>query len=450
MSKTNEGANASFRGMSRPYPLYAVKNTSVFRNVRVTDRTQVDNYLLVKRGAIVGGEVTKDMDNENYTEEFDPFNLQEVLFPGMADFIDENIVLGDKNEEDRLIASYWNDLGNDVFDDWGYFFLYDVEGGKYYFPLLNPQNLSDGIITTQNFNNVFDEGLNFTISHGWRAKGIFMMNISCSNAEFIFRFGAYGNFGSDGDENDYDMSTEYTYDGVTQTLFYHHHAEEDDDEEILYSYFIPYKSSDRVTKTHTSLYNPEDTDDNSLITKAISGGVKVYFAKQNDVKDWVITDITTEDFSDVNGDIKAEGDITNDGNIYSAGSILAAGYNLGRTTIYNLSDENFSPSNIVNTYFTSSGLSEDRTFFLPNSSILFNLIPNCQDETSFKFTINNYNNIEGGYSWTLSNEFSDLNMSGVKNYNIPPGGIVTYIVVLRTGEGTYGYVLQESELQYYP
>ena len=227
MSKTNEGANASFRGMSRPYPLYAVKNTSVFRNVRVTDRTQVDNYLLVKRGAIVGGEVTKDMDNENYTEEFDPFNLQEVLFPGMADFIDENIVLGDKNEGDRLIASYWNDLGNDVFDDWGYFFLYDVEGGKYYFPLLNPQNLSDGIITTQNFNNVFDEGLNFTISHGWRAKGIFMMNISCSNAEFIFRFGAYGNFGSDGDENDYDVSTEYTYDGVTQTLFYHHHAEED-------------------------------------------------------------------------------------------------------------------------------------------------------------------------------------------------------------------------------
>ena len=447
MSKTNEGANVSFRGMSRPYSLYPTKTTSIFRNVRIRDQTQVDNYLLVKRVATVGGVVVKDMDDENYTEEFDPNDLQEVLFPGMADFIDENILGGDKDPEDRLRASYWNDLGNDVFDDWGYFFLYDVDAGKYYFPLLSPQNLSDGIITTQSFTNVFDEGLTFTISHGWRAKGIFMMNISCNNSDFVFRFGAYGNFGSDGDENDYDMSTTYNYDGVKNTLFYHHHAEEGE-VEVLYSYFIPYKASDKLTKTHTSLYNPEDTDDNSLITKAITQGVKVYFAKQNDVKDFIITDITTGDFTNINGDIQADGDIRNDGNIFSLGSILANGYNLGKTIIQNLSDENFLPSNIVNTYFLSPGLSQDRTFYLPNSEYLYNSIPNCQDGTSFRFTINNNNNIEGGYSWTLSTEFSNLNLNAVKNTVIPPGGIVTYNVVIRIEEGPYGYVLQESELQY--
>lgn len=447
MSKTNEGANVSFRGMSRPYSLYPTKTTSIFRNVRIRDQTQVDNYLLVKRAFLLGGVVVKDMDDENYTEEFDPHNLQEVLFPGMADFIDENILGGDKDPEDRLRASYWNDLGNDVFDDWGYFFLYDVDAGKYYFPLLSPQNLSDGIITTQSFTNVFDEGLTFTISHGWRAKGIFMMNISCNNSDFVFRFGAYGNLGSDGD-NDYDMSTTYNYDGVKNTLFYHHYAEEGDSEEGLYSYFIPYKASDKLTKTHTSLYNPEDTDDNSLITKAITEGVKVYFSKQNDVKDFIITDITTGDFTNINGDIQADGDIRNDGNIVSLGSILANGYNLGKTVIQNLSDENFLPANIVNTYFLSNGLSQDRTFYLPNSEYLYNSIPNCQDGTSFRFTINNNNNFEGGYSWTLSTEFSNLNLIAVKNTVIPPGGIVTYNVVIRIEEGPYAYVLQESELQY--
>ena len=57
------------------------------------------------------------MDTDNYTQEFNPNNLQGVLFPGMADFIDANILQGDKDSGQRLIASYWNDLGNDVFDD---------------------------------------------------------------------------------------------------------------------------------------------------------------------------------------------------------------------------------------------------------------------------------------------------------------------------------------------
>lgn len=59
------------------------------------------------------------MDNDNYTYELNPIDLQSELFPDLTDFIDENIVKGDKTEEDRLIASYWDDLGSDIFDDWG-------------------------------------------------------------------------------------------------------------------------------------------------------------------------------------------------------------------------------------------------------------------------------------------------------------------------------------------
>ena len=88
-------------------------------------------------GFTTGENINKDMNNIIYTDEFDP-NDYPQYFPGMSPFIDENIVAGDKSEEDRLIASYWDDWGDDVFDDWGYFYLYDVESGKYYFPLFQP------------------------------------------------------------------------------------------------------------------------------------------------------------------------------------------------------------------------------------------------------------------------------------------------------------------------
>jgi hypothetical protein len=437
MSKTNEGANASFRGMSSGYAQYpAFRNNNVYRNLRVLEKARIDNYLLVKKGFQTGGDVTKDMDHENYTQEFNPFSKQSVLFPGMADFTDANIILGDKSDpEDRLKATYWNDLGNDVFDDWGYFFLYDVEAGKYYFPLLTPMNLDDGVMTTQTF-SVFGE-LSFNITHGWREKGIFQLNITCTDSNFAFRFGAYGNLGSDGDEDDYDMTASYD---SGKTLYYHHHAEQGDPLEVLYSYFVPTKASDNLSKTYESRYDPENTDDNSLISKVVKEGIKVYFSKQNDVKEWVINDLTTGDFSEVNGNIKAEG------NIYSEGTILSHGPNLGRKNYVTLNNINFiASSSIIDAYYMSNGISQARTFYLPNAQTLFNAIPNCQYGTSFRFTINNYQNIEGGYEWQLSFDTSNLVPIGVKNLSILPGCIITYVIILYDNEGPGGYLLQESE-----
>lgn len=451
MSIMNEGANRAFRGMSSSYSLYPQRVRNIFTNMRVTGNTRVDNYLLVKKALTVGGVVRKDMDHENYDGEFDPFIFQEILFPGMADLIDENILQGDKSDGDRKHASYWNDLGNDVFDDWGYFFIYAVGQGKYYFPLLTPMNLADGQITEQTFNTGFGE-LNFTIRHGWRERGIFMMDVSCSDPEFEFRFGAYGNFGSDGDEDDYDMTATYE---TTKTLYYHHHAELGDDREVLYSYFIPHNDSENATKPYQSLYNPEDTDDNSLITKVLTGGVKVFFAKENDVKDWVITEITDGDLSAGNGDIVAEGNITAQGsifaenNIYCDGTILSRGMNLGRTNIVYMEDENYDvPAYLFpNAHFISRPNTDNRYFRMPNSEALFNAIPNCRPGTSFRFTINNFdNNIEGGYSWNFDIESSDISFVNVKNTEIPPGSIITYCIVLsEEEEGTSVYLLQESE-----
>lgn len=230
-------------------------------------------------------EVTKDMRIRSYDFEFDPYSYQNTFFSTFADFIDENIVAGDKDESDRLRACQWRDLGNDIFDDWGFFFIYDVSSQKYYFPLLNPMNADDGILTTQTF-NAFDR--TFTIVHGWAVNGIFKMKITV-NDNLPFRFGAYGNMGSDGDEEVEDLTQSYTKNNQNLTLYYRRDAEIGDELEILYSYIIPIKISENNTKPYDVNY---DSSDMALTTSAFTKGIYIYFSKTNDVKNWVINDIT--------------------------------------------------------------------------------------------------------------------------------------------------------------
>ncbi len=232
----------------------------------------------------IGGTVTKDMSNDTYTYEFNPYTFQQDFFPGMADFINENIVQGDKDSNNRLIASYWDDLGNDVFDDWGYFYIYDIETGKYYFPLISPQNQGDGVFTTQIF-NVFNRF--YTIVHGWTVQGIFKFDITSSD-NAPFRFGAYGNMGSDGDEFTQNLTYNYTLGDNNLTLYYHRHQEIGDVNEQLYSYFIPKKITENNSQSYNSYYNE---DDMSIISKEVTYGLTVYFSKRNDVKQWVVYDL---------------------------------------------------------------------------------------------------------------------------------------------------------------
>jgi len=230
----------------------------------------------------VGNRVTKDMKDAPYTTELNPANYSQ-LFPGMDPFIEANIVAGDKDEEDRLEASYWVDLGADVFDDWGFFYLYDVLSKKYYFPLINPQNGDDGVIYTQTFNAF---GRTFTIKHGWAAQGIFKFDISVADS-LPFRFGAYGNI-----DNDYvaeSLTHNYSIGDQNKTLYYYdYNVPNEDPGERLYFYWIPKTTSENSAETYDVYY---DGDDMSMRSKEITTGLIVYFAKTNDVKDWVINDL---------------------------------------------------------------------------------------------------------------------------------------------------------------
>jgi hypothetical protein len=235
-------------------------------------------------GFTVGNDVDKDMLNSSYTEQIDPGEYPE-FFPDMAPFINENIVLGDKNEEDQFRASYWDDLGQDVLDQWGFFYLYDVNSGKYYFPLISPQNEDNGLFFTQTFNAF---GRTFTIKHGWAVQGIFKFDISVADS-LPFKFGAYGDMGWAGSNDANESLTQnYTVGGQNLTLYYNKDYNVNDNIRQMYSYWIPKKASENSAKTYDVYY---DDDEMSMMSKNVTTGLIVYFAKTNDVKDWVINDL---------------------------------------------------------------------------------------------------------------------------------------------------------------
>lgn len=422
-----------------------VKNTSEFDDiVKINSSLYVGSgssliesrNIVSSEGFTVGSIPTKDMYNDNYTEEFDPYDYQGDFFPGMADFVESNIVAGDKSSEDRLISSTWDDWGNDIFDDWGYFYLYDVESGKYYFPLINPQNQDDGIITTQTFNAF---GSTFTIKHGWSVQGIFKFDISVDNNK-AFRFGAYGNMGSDGDEVLQDLTQSYSLNGNTLTLHYHCDAEDGDSNEVLYSYFIPKNISENVSQTYNVYY--DDDDYMSMISKEVTNGLLVYFSKRNDVKEWVINDL------EISGNV---GNVFITGNEYVASNILSKGTNLGKMTLTtSINDNDYTPSasSLINGYFTSANLSDNRSFIIPSASNIIASIPNCNVNTSFHFIINNVQS--GNYNRNLTTTDGSVTIdSSCINTSVPQNYIFSYIILITniTPESESALILQNCNTQ---
>lgn len=301
------------------------------------------------QGKQVGNVINKDMSNggcDSLPASYAPNNIQ---------------ILSGTN------SSYWEDWGNDIFDSWGYFYIFDVATNQYYFPIFNPRNLNDGIITTQNFNAF---GRVYTIKHGYPAQGIFKFEITCSdNSEFIF--GAYGNMGSDSNTDNTNLTQEYTISRQNFTLYYNRNVQTGSSIERLFSYFIPSDPSLNNTKTYNDFI---DDDDLSLFSVPVKNRLTVYFAKTYDVKDWVINDL-----------MLPKSKLSIIGDILSTGSVF------NNTSLINLNDTDYtcSASKLINGYFTNSSLSEDRSFILPTASQIVASIEDCVVGTSFNFTINN-------------------------------------------------------------
>ncbi len=304
-------------------------------------------------------------------------------------------------------SSYWDDWGGDIFDDWGFFYLFDTASNQYYFPIFNPENLDDGTFTTQTFSAF---GRSFTITHGYPAQGIFKFDISCADSnEFIF--GAYGNMGSDGSTINTNFTQSYSLNGSPYTLYYNRNIQSGSLQERFFSYFIPYETSLNTSKTYNDFL---DGDDLSLFTVPVRHGVTVYFSKTNDVKDWVINDLQSTSTT-----------------VFIDGPLVVNGTNLGRLSVNNMTDADYTPtaSSLVNGYFTSSNLFANRNFTLPTAVDILEDMMNLSVGTSFSFTINNVQ--ANNYARILQSPDSSIVLSpSILNTSVTQNKIIRYLAVV--------------------
>ncbi len=211
--------------------------------------------------------------------------------------------LGTAIEEQEILTWSWHDWGDDIFDNWGNFYIFDVATKRYFFPNFDTSVVEDGELTTQTFEAF---GRSYTITHGFVAQGIFKFDVSCSDdSEFIF--GGYGDMGSDDDTINTNLTQEYTLQGQTFTLYYNRNIEAEDDVERFFSYFVPYNPRLNTSKTYSDFLTNDD--ELSLFSVPVKHGITVYFSKKNDVKDWVINDLDMQAIAllNVHGDAWVQG-----------------------------------------------------------------------------------------------------------------------------------------------
>jgi len=217
------------------------------------------------QGLTVGTAVTKDMDDALKT-------TAAAYVPGP--------------EQLRTTRSYFQSWGNDIFNAWGFFYIYNPATGNYLSPVLQQINQADGIIATQNFTL---DGRVFTIKHGYPAQGIYKFNITVNDsADFVF--GMDGNLGSNGSTSNMNLTQAYTKLDENFTLHYNYNVQASVPTEKFYTYFVPYERSKNAA-TRPYLRFLYSTDNLAMYTNPVKYGLNVYLAKQNDVKNWVINDL---------------------------------------------------------------------------------------------------------------------------------------------------------------
>lgn len=221
-------------------------------------------------------------------------------------------------------ACFWKDWGDDIFDYWGHFYLFDVTTQQYTFLPLSPLNQEDFILTTQMFDAF---GRTYTIVHGYIAQGIFKLEVFCPENSNPFIVGAYGDMGSDDATINTDMTAPYKKDGRDLTLFYNRNVEADDEIERFFVYVVPYSADKNTTKTYTKY--SYDEDNLSIFSVPVVDGITLFFSKKNDVKEVVIDHLLRGMSSlqrlHVNGNSTFAGTIDADRIMVNGGEVVPTG-----------------------------------------------------------------------------------------------------------------------------
>ena len=183
----------------------------------------------------------------------------------------------------------WSDWNGDIFDTWGFTYIYDYVSNKYAFINIatGNRNGSDGTFYTENINL---SGRIFTVKHGYPVQGIFRFDISVNDGNDC-AVGSLGNMGSDTRTWNQISASAYTLQGNTYKLHYNHNRDTGSTTEQFFAYIVPYEpSKNGDVRPYSSSIQTNDYW--AYTTNALKRGVNIYFAKGKDVKNWVINDLT--------------------------------------------------------------------------------------------------------------------------------------------------------------
>lgn len=188
------------------------------------------------------------------------------------------------------VRKYWTDWGDDIFDSWGFFYLYDPQQNNYLALNMTDMEQPDGVISEDQF--LFN-GRTFTVNYGYPAQGIFKIDITVDDRNSDFVFGMDGNLGSDGSTINNILAADYTLNGQDFKLHYNYNYQGTNPTEKFYTYVVPYEpQKNKTTRSYTRyLYS---TDNLSIHSVPVKRGVTVYISKQADVKNWVINDLNLD------------------------------------------------------------------------------------------------------------------------------------------------------------
>lgn len=183
--------------------------------------------------------------------------------------------------------TYWPDWGDDIFDSWGFFYIYDVVANNYRAAVLPNMDSADGVQNTATF---FLNGITYIVKFGYPVQGIFKFDVTSSDRTRDFVFGFDGNLGSNGTTINSNLLQNYTLGGENFTLHYNYNYQGAVPSENFYTYVVPYeRSKNKSTRSFTRyLYG---IDNLAIYSTAVKRGVTIYIAKQNDVRDWIINDL---------------------------------------------------------------------------------------------------------------------------------------------------------------
>lgn len=184
---------------------------------------------------------------------------------------------------------YWNDLGGDIFDGWGDFYIYNPANGAASYIVFTTRNGGDGTIYTETQTH---HSKTFTIKHGWVTTGIFKLDVACQDGAFEFSVGCYGNMGSDGSTANID----YSYSATWGLLRYNRNYQTNNTNESWYTYVIfrdPNFNDNTVQDSvgwFTSIYG---SDNYACWTGTIKYGMIFYWSKgpTNLSSGWIQNDI---------------------------------------------------------------------------------------------------------------------------------------------------------------